>query len=84
MAALYILQLNNGKYYVGSTTDYQKRFIQHQSGLCRYTSKFLPLKLVFHQEYKTYKESRKAEIWLKKQKDKSFIERIIKKRRRSS
>jgi len=74
---LYILKLSNGKYYVGSTSDFGIRLKQHESGLSRYTSNYLPIKEVFHQEYNTYKSARRAEIWLKKVKDRRIIERII-------
>ncbi|NOZ43875.1 MAG: GIY-YIG nuclease family protein [bacterium] len=31
-AYVYILVLNNGKYYIGSTRDIKKRFTKHSNG----------------------------------------------------
>ncbi len=50
---MYILQCSNGAYYTGSTVDLQKRITQHQSGNgANFTKKFLPVKLVYFEEYK--------------------------------
>jgi predicted GIY-YIG superfamily endonuclease len=41
---IYILQLENGKYYVGKTRDIKKRFNEHQSGNgSAWTSKYKPI-----------------------------------------
>ena len=51
-AYTYILQCANGQYYVGSTTDLDKRLQEHQAGLgAKFTSKHLPVKLVYKEEY---------------------------------
>jgi putative endonuclease len=52
MAWMYILECADGSYYVGSTKDLDLRLSQHQEGLgARYTSKRLPVKLVYGEEY---------------------------------
>lgn len=52
MAWMYILECVDGSYYVGSTKDLERRFAQHQDGLgANYTSRRLPVKLVYHEEY---------------------------------
>jgi putative endonuclease len=78
MAYLYVLTLCNGKYYIGSTENLERRFLEHKNGLSPYTKYYLPVQLIFMQEYKTKFEASKAEHWLKKQKDHSFITRVIK------
>ncbi len=78
MAYLYILKLCNGAYYIGSTENLERRILEHSSGLSPYTKHYLPLELIYAQEYKTKIEANKAEYWLKKQKDRSLIERVIK------
>ena len=51
-AYTYILQCANGQYYVGSTTDLDKRLQEHQAGLgAKFTSKHLPVKLVYKEEF---------------------------------
>lgn len=52
MAWMYILQCADGSYYVGSTKDLDRRLWQHQSGQgAKYTSRRLPVKLVYSEEY---------------------------------
>lgn len=78
MSYLYILESKkNSTFYVGSTIDLLNRMEEHCSGKSKYTSNLLPLKLVFSQKFKSIKEARKAELWVKRQKDRSFIVRII-------
>lgn len=47
MEQLYILQLENGKYYVGKTTDVQKRFREHKAGSgSAWTTEYKPIKIL--------------------------------------
>ena len=49
---MYILQCADGSYYVGSTVDLARRLQEHQKGVgARYTSRRLPVKLVFSAEF---------------------------------
>ena len=51
-AYTYILQCANGQYYVGSTTDLDRRMQEHQAGLgAKFTRAHLPVKLVYKEEY---------------------------------
>lgn len=52
MAWMYILECYDNSYYVGSTKDLNLRISQHQEGIgANYTSKRLPVKLVYCEEY---------------------------------
>lgn len=52
MAWMYILECCDGSYYVGSTKDLKRRLAQHQDGIgANYTSKRLPVELVYCEEY---------------------------------
>lgn len=52
MAWMYILKCADDSYYVGSTKNLDLRFAQHQSGKgARYTSRRLPVELVYGEEY---------------------------------
>jgi len=52
MAWMYILECCDNSYYVGSTKDLKRRMSQHQAGIgSNYTSKRLPVKLVYCEEY---------------------------------
>lgn len=78
MSHLYILKTSSGKYYIGSTTNLNKRMAQHQSKNHTYSTKRLgELSLVFSQEYNTLGEARSIERKLKKLKRKDYIEKII-------
>jgi len=78
MATLYILKgINNNTYYIGSTKNFVRRLLEHKSGRSKYTKNILPVKVVFRQEYRLFATSRKVEAWIKRQKSKLFIEKII-------
>ncbi len=52
MAWMYILECCDDSYYVGSTKNLKRRIAQHQDGIgLNYTSKRLPVKLVYCEEY---------------------------------
>jgi putative endonuclease len=52
MAWMYILECCDGSYYVGSTKDLRRRLFEHQEGFgSNYTSKRLPVQLVYCEEY---------------------------------
>ena len=52
MAWMYILECADGSYCVGSTKDMECRLSEHQEGLgAKYTSRRLPVKLVYSEEY---------------------------------
>ncbi len=76
---MYILQLlRNGKYYVGSTLDLDRRIKEHQAGKTEYVRKYIsPFNLVFSQSYDDIGRARAVEMWLKLQKDRDFLQRII-------
>lgn len=67
-AWVYILKCADGKYYTGSTTDLEKRLYEHKTRKYKgFTSYRLPVKLVFSQEFNSYKEAfqfeRKIKNW---------------------
>ncbi len=52
MAWMYILECCDNSYYVGSTKNLERRLSEHQEGLgARYTTRRLPVKLVYCEEY---------------------------------
>jgi len=79
MAHVYILEsIADGRYYIGSTIDLEKRLYHHKKGFTPTTKRFGKVKLVFKQEYKFLKEARIIESKLKKLKIKDYISKIIK------
>jgi len=59
---VYILELNNGKSYVGCTIDVKERFTRHSKGYVPSTKPHLPVKLLwccsFPDRYKAYEFER--------------------------
>ena len=63
---VYILQCADGLYYTGHTDNLQQRVGQHQSGeISGFTSKRLPVQLVFSQQFATREEALSAELQIK-------------------
>ena len=65
---MYILECSDGSYYVGSTKDLEYRLSEHQAGKgAKYTSKRLPIKLVFSEEYErvveAYTREKQVQNW---------------------
>ena len=53
-----MLECSDGSYYVGSTRDLERRFVEHASGNgAMYTRTRLPVILVFAQEYSRVDEA---------------------------
>ena len=51
-AYTYIIKCSNGSYYGGSTKDLNRRIKQHQSGEgANHTKKYLPVELIYYEEY---------------------------------
>jgi predicted GIY-YIG superfamily endonuclease len=54
MPYVYILQCSDSSYYVGSTTDLERRLFEHQNGLIEgYTKARRPVELVWMAEFPT-------------------------------
>lgn len=73
-AYTYILECANGQYYVGSTNDLERRLQEHQAGLgCRFTSKHLPVRLVYYEEFQSveaaFERERQLHGWSRAKKE---------------
>ena len=76
-AYIYILQDENGKFYIGSTPTLEKRLKQHISGHTQTTRNMLNPKLVLKQEVPSLPIARRIENKLKRMKRKDYIEKIV-------
>ena len=64
---VYILLCSDKSYYTGCTTNIQNRIWEHKSGLYQgYTSKRLPVKLVWLEEFRDINEAIDMERRIKK------------------
>ena len=71
---MYILLCSNGCYYTGSTTNLELRIAQHQNGEgSNFTKKYLPIKLLYYEEFNRIDEAfnREQQIkgWTRKKKE---------------
>ena len=79
-AFVYILYSDKDKgCYIGSTRNLKDRLERHFKGRSLSTKSRLPLKLVYQEKYLSYSEAVKREMFLKKQKSKKYIEKLISK-----
>jgi putative endonuclease len=77
-AWVYILECSDGSYYTGCTTGLPYRIEQHQSGSFEgYTSRHLPVKLVWSQECQYLRDAISAERqikgWTRRRKKEALI-----------
>ena len=63
---IYILQCNDGSYYVGVATDVEDRLKEYNAGQgASFTKKRRPVKLVYTEKHESYASARKREAQLK-------------------
>jgi putative endonuclease len=78
MGIVYILfskKLN--KFYVGSSTDIDRRLTEHNSGKSKFTSRGMPWLLMYSEAFPTLTEAKKRELQIKKRKSRIYIEELI-------
>lgn len=71
---MYTLECSNGAYYTGSTIDLALRLEQHQNGEgANFTKKYLPVKLVYYEEFMRIDEAfyreKQVQGWGRKKKE---------------
>jgi putative endonuclease len=77
MFSTYILySVKIDSYYIGSTQNIEERLRRHNSGRSTYTKRGIPWTVVYLKEYKTKSEAYKAELRIKAQKSRKYIETL--------
>jgi putative endonuclease len=62
----YILKsLKDGSHYIGQTADLEKRLLEHNAGLSKYTSHHLPYEILYFEKFETRGEAMKRENYFK-------------------
>ena len=74
---VYILKMNNGKYYVWSTSNLENRLMEHQKWESKSTKSNLPVKLLYYRKYITIVEAIHMETKIKKWKSRKMIENFM-------
>ena len=78
MFYVYILKNNDtDRYYIGSTSNLERRLKEHSKGKTRTTRILGTNELVYTEVYKTEKEARDREKKLKSYKSKKYIKCLI-------
>ena len=74
---MYILECSDGSYYTGSTKELEIRLAQHQAWVgAKHTSKRLPVKLVYVEEYERIDDAfyREKQVqWWRREKKEALI-----------
>ncbi len=79
MYYVYILKSNkDGGYYIGSTLHLEDRIQRHLEGRSLATKNRRPLQVVYLKKYPTKTQATKAELYIKRQKSKKYIENLVK------
>ena len=73
-AWVYILLCSDNSYYTGSTTALEQRLADHQSGrYCGYTSRRLPVRFLWSEEFEDIRDAtaleRKVKKWTRAKKE---------------
>ena len=75
---VYLIQSEkDDSFYIGFTSNIEQRLSYHNLGKSRYTSRKMPWRLVYTEEFSTRSEAVKRERFLKKQKNRDFFEKLI-------
>ena len=78
MFVTYILfSEKSDRYYVGSTGNLDDRLKRHNTGRSTFTKRVIPWKIVYQKENSSKSEAYKAELFIKSQKSRKYIEDLI-------
>ncbi|OQA52661.1 MAG: GIY-YIG nuclease superfamily protein [candidate division WS2 bacterium ADurb.Bin280] len=64
MYYVYLIKLNNGEYYTGSTSNLENRLLDHQKGKNKSTKFLRPVRLVWSASFETRKLAEDFEKYL--------------------
>ena len=78
MYYVYILESEeDGRRYIGSTNNIDRRVAHHNAGYVRSTKSRIPFKLVYKEEFKSEVEARERERYLKTHKGYNELMKIF-------
>ncbi len=77
MYHVYVLQLSNHQYYVGSTPDLKRRLAEHQTGKAASTKNLRPVKLLWFGSFAGRLLARRFEQYLKSGSGKAFLRKRL-------
>jgi len=78
MFTVYVIRSTvNGMYYVGFTDDIDRRMMEHNEGMSKFTRRGRPWTLMFTEQFETRREAMMREREIKKRKSRTYLERLI-------
>lgn len=77
MYTVYVLRDINGKFYKGMTNDLPRRLREHKSGNTRTTSLMNNAKIVYKEEFKSFDDARRREVYFKTAAGRRFLKSIL-------
>lgn len=76
---VYVLKsLHHDFIYIGFTTDLKERFKEHNSGKSKSTKPYLPYDLIHYEAYKSEKDAKRREAYLKTNRGKTTLKTMLK------
>lgn len=85
MYKLYILKsINFPKTYVGITNNLEKRIVEHNTGLTKFTSTYKPWRLIYSEDLQDKESARKREKYFKSCVGRKKIREIVENKAPSS
>ena len=73
MYSVYVLQDNKENLYKGMTNNLERRLSEHKRGRTKTTKKMTDPRIVYTEQYKTFKEARKRELYFKTAAGRRFL-----------
>ncbi|MBP6855822.1 MAG: GIY-YIG nuclease family protein [Candidatus Pacebacteria bacterium] len=77
MYTVYVLKSSDGRLYKGLTNNIQRRIYEHKSGKTRTTARMKGLNLVYSEQYDSFNEARKRELYFKTAAGRKFIKKKL-------
>jgi len=78
MYYVYILKSEiKEKTYVGFTNNLERRIKEHNSGKSKFTSKYIPWRVVYREQVETLAKARARELYLKSAAGRKFRKKLL-------
>ncbi len=74
---VYVLRSDDGKLYKGMTKDLRKRLFDHKSKHTRTTARMHNLIVVYTEQFDSFEEARKRELYFKSAAGRRFLKQHI-------
>lgn len=77
----YVYVLHNSKKnftYIGFSSNLKQRFAAHQNGMSKSTKAYLPIELIHYEAYRSTKDAKRREKYLKTNKGRTTLVTMLK------